>query len=125
MALREAKKETSSDRLESDLRETSLALLNECDEQAKAAREYATKENDYRMAKAKAFLAAETGTVDAKKAQVDQICERERLAAHIAEGKLDATRERVRSLRAVLSALQTIGGIYKVEGEFDRTGPRY
>lgn len=113
----------NAEQLENDLRATSKELLQECDEQTKAAREYATKENAYRMAKAKAFLKADSGTVDAKKALVEQITERERLEAHISEGILDATRERVRSLRAVLSALQTIAGAYKAEGDFYRTGP--
>lgn len=121
-------KETNSERLEADLRSTSIQLLEECDAQANAARDYAMKENDYRMAKAIQLLklgtGKETGTVDYKKAQVDQITERERLAAHIAEGILDSTRERVRSLRAVLNAIQTIAGIHKVEANFDRTGPR-
>ena len=117
-------KETDSARLEEDLRSTCEALLEMCEAQLVAAREYAAKENDYRMARAKAFLAIESGTVDYRKAVVDQVTERERLAAHISEGILDSTRERVRSLRAVLSALQTIAGVHKVEADFDRTGPR-
>lgn len=98
--------------------------MSECDDLATNARDYAVKENAYRLAKANAMLKAE-GTVDVKKAQVDLVTEKERLASHIAEGVLDATRERVRSLRAVLSALQTIANGYKAEAEFDRTGPRY
>ncbi len=116
-------KETDSARLEEDLRSTSTELLAECNNQADAARGYAINENAYRMAKAKAYLNSE-GTVDARKAQVDMICERERLAAHISEGILDSTRERVRSLRAVLSALQTISAVHRVEADLDRTGPR-
>ena len=110
--------------LNDDLESTSKELLAECDELAKTARDYAVKENAYRLAKAKAMLKAE-GTVDMKKAQVDEICQRERLDSHIAEGLLDATRERVRSLRAVLSALQTIANSHKAEADFDRTGPRW
>jgi len=117
-------KETSLQNLNADLQSASKELLSECDELAKAAKDYAAKENTYRLAKATAYLKSE-GTVDARKAQVDTICERERLASHIAEGVLDATRERVRSLRAVLSALQTIANGYKAEADFDRTGPRF
>lgn len=117
-------KETSLQNLNADLQSTSKELLAECDALAKMARDYAVKENAYRLAKATAFLKSE-GTVDARKSQVDKICEQERLESHIAEGVLDATRERVRSLRAVLSALQTIANGYKAEADFDRTGPRF
>lgn len=109
--------------LEREMRSTSLELLKECDEQATKAREYALAENAYRMAKAQAYLKTEEGTVDYKKARVDIQTEKERLMAHIAEGLLDATRERVRSLRATLSALQTIAGTYKAEAAFDKTAP--
>lgn len=116
-------KETSLQNLTADLQSTSKELLSECDALAKAAKDYATKENAYRMAKATAYISSE-GTVDARKAQVDKITERERLESHIAEGILDSTRERVRSLRAVLSALQTIAGGYKAEADFYKTGPK-
>jgi len=118
-------KETSLTNLNEDLQVTSKQLLSECDDMAEAARDYAVKENAYRLAKATAMLNAEGKTVDLKKAEVDLICEKERLTSHIAEGVLDSTRERVRSLRAVLSALQTIANSYKAEAEFDRTGPRF
>ncbi len=110
--------------LEKELRSTSLELLKECDEQASMARDYALKENAYRMARARAYIKSE-GTVDNRKASVDLITESERIAAHIAEGMLDATKERVRSLRATLSALQTIAGTYKAEAAFDKTGPAF
>lgn len=107
--------------LEKEMRATSLELLKECDEQAEKARAYAVAENAYRMAKAQAYLKTQEGTVEFKKARVDIQTEQGRLAAHIAEGLLDATRERVRSLRATLSALQTIAGTYKAEAAFDKT----
>lgn len=115
---------TNLQKLNEDLNATSMQLLAECDELTKLSREYAVKENAYRMARAKAMLKAEPGTVDAKKAQVDIVTETDRLDAHIAEGILDSSRERVRSLRAVLSALQTIAGSHKAEAEFYRTGPQ-
>lgn len=118
-------KETSLHNLNEDLQSTSKELLEECDILTELAHEYATKENAYRLAKAVAMLKAEGKTVDLKKAEVDVICEKERLASHIAEGMLDATRERVRSLRAVLSAMQTIAGSHKAEAQFERTGPRF
>lgn len=126
MGLAEVKRktETSLSKLNADLNSTAQELLAECDSQAECAKDYAIKENAYRLAKAKAMLKAE-GTVDVKKAQVDLLTEKERLACHIAEGLLDATRERIRSLRAVLSALQTISGAHKAEADYDRTGPRF
>lgn len=117
-------RETGLQNLNADLQATSKELLAQCDELASTARDYAVKENAYRLAKANAYLKSE-GTVDARKAQVDKICEHNRLECHVAEGILDATRERVRSLRAVLSALQTIANGYKAEADFDRTGPRW
>lgn len=118
-------KETSIGNLNEDLRSTSTELLSECDELTTLARDYANKENAYRLAKATAMLKAEGKTVDLKKAETDIICQKERLDSHIAEGLLDASRERVRSLRAVLSALQTIAGSFKAEANFERTGPRF
>lgn len=115
---------TNLQKLNEDLNATSVQLLEECDALNVASRDYAVKENAYRMARAKAMLKAETGTVDVKKAAVDIITETERLDAHIAEGILDSVRERVRSLRSVLSALQTIAGSHKAEADFYRTGPR-
>lgn len=110
--------------LNEDLQATCTDLLTECDEMPKLARDFAKKENDYRLAKATAYLKSE-GTVDARKSQVDLICEKERVASHIAEGLLDASRERIRSLRSVLSALQTIANSHRVEQDFERTGPRF
>lgn len=85
-------------------------LLAANDELREAGKSWAVKENDYRRAKSVAFLNAE-GTMDIRKAKVDEVCERERLAAHVAEAEREACLERVRSLRAHLSALQTLANV--------------
>lgn len=81
-----------------------------------AVREYAHAENIYRKAKAVAYLASE-GTVQNRQASVDMSCESERLAAHIAEGIKEATHEKVRGIRAQLSAYQTFINGMKAETE--------
>ena len=71
--------------------------------------EWAAKENQYRKKKAYIYLNAD-GTIDARKAKVDAACEDERLAAHLAEARKEAMIERIRSLRAQLSAIETMIG---------------
>lgn len=75
---------------------------------------YAEKENAYRLAKAKTFLEAE-GTVDAKKAKADLLTADERVAKNVAEGLKAANLELIRSLRAQLSAAQTLAHSARVE----------
>lgn len=67
--------------LEQQIHRVCADLLDECDQLKHLAQNYAESENKYRMAKAQAYIKAEGKTVDAKKAEVDIICERERLAA--------------------------------------------
>lgn len=85
-------------------------LLAANEELREAGRQWANKENEYRRAKAVAYLNAE-GTIDARKAKVDQVCDEHRLAAHIAEAEREACLEKVRSLRAYLSSLQTLANV--------------
>jgi hypothetical protein len=79
-----------------------------------ANRDWALKENDYRKKKATTYLNSE-GTIEARKASVDAACETERLAAHIATGYRDALLEKIRSLRAQLSALETVSNSIKTD----------
>lgn len=90
-----------------DLEEESRAFYQVCED-------YARKENQYRLAKSKAYLGSE-GTVDARKAYVDQVCERERLDCHIADGLKDASKERIRALLAILNSYQTIAAFEREE----------
>ena len=85
---------------------------------------YAQAENDYRMAKAKAYLAAPDGTVDAKRAHTDLATGKERFEARLADGMRQAALEAVRSRRQQISALQTLVSAHKAEAEYDRTSPR-
>jgi hypothetical protein len=84
--------------------------------------EWAQKENIYRRKKAITYLTAE-GTVDQRKAIVDRDCEKERLAAHLAEGLMKAALENVRNRRSHLSAIQTKSANVKAEMDEAR-GPQ-
>lgn len=79
--------------------------------------EWAQLENDYRLAKATAFLAATGRTVEEKKAHADQATSQQRVKAHAAEGLKVAALEKVRSLRAQLSALQSVSSSVRSEIE--------
>lgn len=67
----------------------------------------AEAEAAYRVAYAKAFLAV-TGTVGAREAQALVACESLLFERLLAEGVRDSCQESMRSIRAQLSALQTL-----------------
>jgi hypothetical protein len=90
----------------------------------RAALRQARKEHAYRKAKAEAYPQAE-GTVQAREATVDRVCERERLQAKIAGALRDAAMENVRNLRAQLSALQSVCASVRSEMELAGKGPNY
>lgn len=75
---------------------------------------WTTAEDDYRYAKAVAYLAA-TGTVNERSAHVDKACDSERRAAHTAEALQEARKELIRSKRQVLSSLQSLLSAQKAE----------
>lgn len=81
-------------------------------------REWAVLENEYRKKKAKVYLAS-SGTVDYRKALVDEECSDERIAAHMAEGLKAAALENVRNRRAQLNACQTRCNNIKTELEIE------
>lgn len=87
----------------------------------RSAREYATAEDEYRLARATAFLAA-GGSVGERNATADQKTSKERRAAHLAEGMKQAALEAIRARRAQLSALQSLLASHRAEAEFARTG---
>lgn len=103
--------------LNNELEQITTDLIKSCDELRAAGRKWATAENDYRRAKSVAFLQQTEGTVPTRQALVDKVCERERLAAHIAEADREACLERVRSLRSILSAYQTLARVNQTEIE--------
>lgn len=92
-------------------------LLKANDDLRAAGKNWAVKENDYRRAKAIAFLDLKEGTIPEKQAKVDRACENERLHAHIAEAEREACIERVKSLRAAVSAYQTLARANEVEAQ--------
>jgi hypothetical protein len=93
-----------------------------------ACEDYAQKENSYRMAKAQAFIKAgvqksasgKDKTVDEKRAEVDLLCESQRIDAHISEGLKEATKERIKSLHAIINAYQTIAAFEREQMRLDR-----
>ena len=96
-------------------------LLAANDDLKTAGKNWAVKENDYRRAKAVAFLDLKEGTIPEKQAKVDKACEQERLAAHIAEAEREACIERVKSLRVAVSAYQTLARANEVEAQLSAT----
>jgi len=83
--------------------------------------EYAEAENEYRKAKANAYL-SNTGTVPEREAHVDKVCERERKRAHIAEGMRKQSIEAHRGLLVQLQVLQTVSNLVRSEMDLTRTG---
>lgn len=98
-----------------------LAIHVELDERHKEldklAVDAAKAENVYRLAKATAYLQAEGRTVDEKKSRQEIATDAERLAAHTSKAVMVATIERIRSLRAQLSSIQTLSAGARVELE--------
>jgi hypothetical protein len=107
------------------IREVSGLLLAGCDEQRAQAVRFAESDRLYRIARARAYLQSEQKTVDAKKYESDLACEQTRFDALLQENLLQAELEHVRSLRSVLSALQSLANATRAEAEFSRTGPQY
>src|SRR4051812_21763450 len=76
---------------------------------------WANAEHNYRAAKAKALIRFKTdeehkkSTVQYLEALIDEECASQRLAAYIARAQKEASLELVRSIRAQLNALQSIG----------------
>ena len=105
--------------LDTELRRLCGELDKAGNELRSAVHAFAQTENDYRRAKSIAFLNAE-GTIPEKQAKVDRACETERLKAHVAEAEREACRERVSSLRAQLSAFQTLTRVQLAEADMSR-----
>ncbi len=87
------------------------------------AKEYALAEDRYRAAKATAYLGQAEGTVDYRKAKVDQLCSKERRARNLAEAMKLAALEAVRSRRQQLSAMQSAFAAHRAEAEMAHYGP--
>lgn len=81
-----------------------------------ACHEFAEAEHEYRKAQALAYQSAE-GTVDARKARVDQVCDKERLAAYLARARKESTLELIRSIRTQLDCLRSVAAGTRAELE--------
>jgi len=86
-------------------------------------RNAATTERDYRMAKATAYLAT-TGTVAEREANAERAINELRFHRDMADGLKTSALEATRANRTIVSAVQTLAGLYREEASFDRTGPR-
>lgn len=106
--------------------ETMIAVSAELDkaqaELVTRAREAASAVNEFKKARASAYLAS-SGTVGEREAHVDQSTGTLRYQAHLAEGLEKAALEAVRNKRAQLSALQSISAAVKAEAELLKYGP--
>ena len=89
------------------------------------ARELAEAEQEYRKAKATAWLTAPEGTVPERDAWVNGKTADQRHRRDLAEGMRQAALEAVRSRRTQVSALQSLLSAERAEMEFARTGPEY
>lgn len=106
---------------------TEMLRLSAALDQAQANLESCTRneavvENEYRKARANAYLAT-SGTVGEREAAVDKAVSNERYEAHLAAGLSKAALESVRNHRAQLSVLQTVANAVREEISFSRTGP--
>lgn len=122
------------DDLNGELIRISRLLEGATDEYHEAALEFAVAEDGYRHAKATSYLAAvvhdktltrrEARTIPSLEATRDLECQDERQRAYLARANKEGARERVLSLRAQLSALQSVASSIRAELELTRTGPR-
>ena len=86
------------------------------------SRDWAKKDNEMRKARAKAFLQATGKNKEEREARADASYEKERLAANLAEAEKNVAQEHVRSLRAQISALQSLVYANRAESESIRYG---
>lgn len=107
--------------LNDELLRLSQKLSQAQDELKTQAINWASSEHRYKRAKALAYLGAKTATekktVAEIEAIVDRDCEVEREAAYIARALKESGLENVRSLRAQLSALQSVAASVRSEAE--------
>lgn len=87
------------------------------------SRALADAEREYRMAVAKAWLAAPEGTAGAREAWVNGECAELRHSRDLADGMRQAALEAVRARRTQVSALQSLLAAHREEVGLARTGP--
>lgn len=90
---------------------------------SRQVKEAAQAENDYRHAKARAWVEAPAGTVPEREAWVNGVTADARQRRDLADGMRRAGMEAVHSRRVQISLLQSIANAYRAEAEMYRTGP--
>lgn len=106
-----------------EMNRLSARLETATDELHASAIEKAEAEGAYKLALAKAYLAAE-GPVKEREARAELTTNKARVEAGIADGLDRAHLESVRSLRQQLSAAQSIANALRAEAEIAGKGPR-
>ena len=85
-----------------------------------AERKAVNTEHAYRVAKAKALLAVQDGTVPEREAQALLRVDAERLAAKLAEAELRILRSDIRILEARLDVGRSVVGVLRAEAQVAR-----
>lgn len=104
------------------LLDAAKALRDSLADLERRTRDFALAEKEYRSAKSVAYLST-TGTVAEREARAEDAINEKRYRRDLAEGLKVSGLEAVRANRTVLSAVQTLAGLYRAEADFDRTGP--
>lgn len=111
--------------LNAAMRRTTADLLDANTELRDWTRDYATAHSDLKKRWAQCFLASDKKTDQQRKAEADERTSNELLRSDLADGMRQAQLELVRSLRAILSSLQTEANGNKEEMKYFGTGPQY
>jgi hypothetical protein len=111
--------------LNAAMRQTASALLDANRSLRLWSRDYAKRHSTFKKRHAQCRLASERKTDDQRKAEADYETADELLRSDLADGMRQAELERVRSLRAILSSLQTEANGNKEEMKYYGTGPQY
>ena len=85
-----------------------------------AEREAVTKEHAYRVAKAKALLAVDEGTVPEREAKSLLAVEGERLAAKLAQAELNILRREIQIAETRIDVGRSVVGVLRMEASLAR-----
>lgn len=77
-------------------------------------------DRDYRLARARSYLKSEGKTVGEREAEVELLVDEDRLTAKLAEGQVEACKQRLLNLRQELSALTSVCYLVRSESELAR-----
>ena len=111
--------------LNAAMRRTSAELLEACAELRRWAQKYGRAHSTYKKCHAQAMLRSQLKTDLQRKADADEETAKELLRSDLADGMRQAALELVRSLRGILSSLQTEARGNSEEMAYFATGPQY